>query len=97
MGVEESNDGAMNGVIDRHPLRQGYFQINSVRHKVSIGQNYVSWEPEGAPDCKYIYRLMGQTVNYGIFNNILLLQEVQTSAGANWCYFFVIPVRVERI
>lgn len=33
-------------------IRQDYFQIGSVCHKVSLGQNYISWEPEGAPDCK---------------------------------------------
>ncbi|XP_043229781.1 ceramide kinase-like isoform X1 [Amphibalanus amphitrite] len=40
-----------------HPIRQGYFQINSVRHKVSIGENYVAWEPEGAPDLRHAVRL----------------------------------------
>ena len=51
---EEHNECDMNGLSVGHAIRQGYFQINSVRHKVSIGQNYIAWEPEGAPDCEYM-------------------------------------------
>ncbi|XP_037070309.1 ceramide kinase-like [Pollicipes pollicipes] len=55
MRVEGMEVGVVNTMGT--PIRQGYFQINSVRHKVSMGQTYISWEPEGTPDLRHLVPL----------------------------------------